>query len=723
MTLDQQLQSGLAHHQTGRLAEAEKIYRQILAQNPDHADALHLLGVLIGQAGRLDLAEDYFRRAIRIRPDFAYAHNNLGNALKARGQVNEAIACFRHAISLKPDLAEAHNNLGNALQQIGRIAEAIAANRRALQIRPDYAEGHCNLGNALRADGQIEEAIAAYRLALRLKPDLAEIHSNLGNILSETGQLNEAVGFHQQAIRLRPDLAEAHSNYGNALAAMERREEALAAFAQAIRLNPRNAKAYCNLANTLKKVQQNDQAIATFQKALEIDPELVEARVNLASALKNAGRFDDAIAELREVIRRKPRYAVAASDLILVLLYHPDYTAEMIRDELRRWNEQCCVPFRKLIQPHANDRDPDRRLRIGYVSPDFREHVVGRNVLPLFREHDHDRFEIFCYSNVGHEDALTERFRGHADHWRRITGHPDAHAVDLIRKDRIDILVDLSLHTGGNRLPIFAHKPAPVQATFAGYPGSTGLETIDYRLTDPYLDPVGSSDQQYCETSIRLPHSFWCFDPLSVNLPVNPLPAQNLGDVTFGCLNNFFKVNPGVLRLWARVLRSVDRSRLIILCPEGSHRQSLMDLMQREGISADRIDLISRCARPKYFELYHRIDLGLDTIPYNGHTTSLDSYWMGVPVVTLVGKTVVGRAGLSQLTNLGLTELIAETPEQYVEIAVGVARDLPRLAELRRTLRDRMRTSPLMDAARFTRDIENAYRQMWRNWCSSNRSR
>jgi predicted O-linked N-acetylglucosamine transferase (SPINDLY family) len=258
-----------------------------------------------------------------------------------------------------------------------------------------------------------------------------------------------------------------------------------------------------------------------------------------------------------------------------------------------------------------------------------------------------------------------------------------------------------------------------VQATFAGYPGSTGLDTIDYRLTDPYLDPPGLNDHLYSETSIRLPDSFWCYDPPVTELAVTSLPAQTNGYVTFGCLNNFCKVNEPVLQLWAQVLKTIPRSRFMMLCPEGSHRQPLLDLLQREEISPDRIELVAGRPRLQYLEFYHRIDVGLDTFPYNGHTTSLDSFWMGVPVVTLVGQTVVGRAGLSQLTNLGLPELIAQTPEQYVQIAAALAGDLTRLAELRRTLRARMQASPLMDAPRFARNIEAAYRQMWRNWCAT----
>jgi predicted O-linked N-acetylglucosamine transferase (SPINDLY family) len=287
--------------------------------------------------------------------------------------------------------------------------------------------------------------------------------------------------------------------------------------------------------------------------------------------------------------------------------------------------------------------------------------------------------------------------------------------TDCVREDRIDILVDLTLHMAHNRLLLFARKPAPVQVTWLGYPGTTGLETMDYRLTDPYLDPPDQTEQFYSERSIRLPHTFWCYQPHMLegeDLPeVNPLPALTAGAVTFGCLNNFCKVNPSLLELWGKVLQAVPGSRLLLLAPSGSRRQWVKKIL------GDRVDFVDHCPRQAYLDLYHRIDLGLDTLPYNGHTTSLDSLWMGVPVVTSIGKTVVGRAGWSQLSNLGLPELAAKTEEEFVSITAGLAKDLPRLAELRKTLRPRMTASPLMDAERFARDIESAYRQMWQEWC------
>jgi predicted O-linked N-acetylglucosamine transferase (SPINDLY family) len=293
----------------------------------------------------------------------------------------------------------------------------------------------------------------------------------------------------------------------------------------------------------------------------------------------------------------------------------------------------------------------------------------------------------------------------------------DDQVAEQIRNDRIDILVDLTLHMAQNRLLVFARKPAPVQITFAGYPGTTGLTTIDYRLTDPYLDPPNTPANAYSEESIRLQHSFWCFDPLETDLTVNTLPALTNGYVTFGCLNNFCKVNPTVLTLWSQVLQAVPESRMIILSGEGSQRELTMRFFAAEGILPERVRFIGHQPRQRYLQTYQSIDIGLDTLPYNGHATSLDSYWMGVPVVTLLGDTVVGRAGYSQLQNLGLPELIASRPEEYVSIAQALAKDLPQLGNLRDTLRDRMQASPLMNACEFTQSIESAYREMWQRWC------
>ena len=682
-TISEALAMAVEHHRAGRSQAAEKTCRQILQVEPQHADAWHLLGLIALQVGNHLAAVDSINRALKTNPAAPEYHCNLGNVLQAQGQLDQAVVCYRQALALKPGFAEAHNNLGNALKGQDKLDEAVVCYRQALALKPGFVDANNNLGIALKDQGKLDEAVVCYRQALALKPGFAEAHNNLGNALKDQRKLEEAVACYRQAIALKPGYAAAYNNLGITLHVQGKLEEAVACYRQALALKPEYTAAYSNLGNVFKDQGALSEALSCYHRALEIEPKFVQAH----------------------------------SALVYLLYFCPEYDASKIYETHRLWNQQHALPLATHIRPHSNDRAPDRRLRVGYVSPDFRGHVVGYNLLPLFREHDHLQFEIYGYANVPCEDAITKRFQGYADAWRNVAGLNDEQLAQLIVQDRIDILVDLTLHMANNRLLVFARKPAPVQVTFAGYPGTTGLTTMDYRLTDRYLDPPGCPDLDYSEESIRLPNSFWCYDPLTNEPAVNALPALEQGYVTFGCLNNFCKVNTPVLKLWAQILQALEHSRLILLAKEGSHRQEMLRQLEQEGITSDRITFVAQQPRHQYLELYHQIDMGLDTFPYNGHTTSLDSFWMGVPVVTLVGQTVVGRAGLSQLTNLGLPELIAETPEDFVRIAIELSRDLSRLNKLRATLRERMQNSPLMDALRFARNIEAAYRSMWYRWC------
>ncbi len=456
-----------------------------------------------------------------------------------------------------------------------------------------------------------------------------------------------------------------------------------------------------------------DEAVACYRQALRWDSSYAEAHNNLGNALKDLGALDETVASFRRAMELAPDVPTAHSNLLYTLVFCPGLDAQAILEEHRHWSRRFAEPLSRLIQPHLNDCSSHRRLRIGYVSPDFRDHAQSFFMVPLLSAHDHENFEIYCYADVARPDEITARLHSLADVWRSIAGLSDEQVAGLIRQDGIDILVDLTMHMAGNRLLVFARKPAPVQVTWLAYPGTTGLSTIDYRLTDPYIDPPGLHDHNYSEESIRLPDAFWCYDPLAGEPAVSALPAVENGHITFGCLNNFCKVNDSVLKLWAQVLTAVDGSRLLLLAPQGSVRRRALDLLEREGVSPDRVSFVARQPRPQYLELFHRIDIGLDTFPYNGHTTSLDGFWQGVPVVTLVGDTPVARAGLSLLINLGLPELVAETRDQFVSIAVALAGDLPRLSTLRATLRDRLQASPLSDAPRFARMVEAAYREMW----------
>jgi predicted O-linked N-acetylglucosamine transferase (SPINDLY family) len=659
--IQEMLDSALALHQKGDMDQAELLYRLVLQANPNHPVALHLLGVLAGQLGRDEISITYISHALRIKPDYADAHSNLGFAFMKQGNLDKAAASFQDALRVKPDFAEVHHNLGLVWRKQGKHGQALASFRQAVRFRPNFYDAWSIMGDACWEMGDVTQSLASLRQALSLRPNVAALHNKVGILLKEQGNLDEAIFHVREALRLQPNFVEGYNN--------------------------------------------------------------------LASLFKEQSRLDEAIAVFRAGCRIKPDAAYMHSNLLYDLSFHPTYDAKAIFEEAWRWNQQHAEPLRRFIVPHTNDRNPDRRLRIGYVSADFRAHCQALFTIPLLANHDHRQFEIVCYADVPRPDPLTERLHGYADVWRSTVGLNDQQIADMIRADRIDILVDLSMHMANNRLLVFARKPAPVQVSWLAYPGTTGLSAIDYRLTDPYLDPPGLDDAFYSETSVRLPDTFWCYDPLCDPTPrgevhrtprvplVNDLPAAaGNAPFTFGCLNNFCKVNDGGLTLWASVLRAVPGSRLLLLAPTGTTRDGVLDKFRRLQIAPERVEFVPWLPRPEYLKLHHRIDLNLDPIPYNGHTTSLDGFWMGVPTVTLVGKTVVGRAGWSQLSNLELPELAGRTPEQYVQIAVEWAGDLTRLRKLRATLRQRMEASPLMNGKLFAHNMENAFRQMWRRF-------
>jgi predicted O-linked N-acetylglucosamine transferase (SPINDLY family) len=670
------------------------------------------------QAGRCELAIDCLRTALHLNPNIPQAHSNLGITLAEQGRLEEAVASFRQAVQYQPDFAAGHSNLGNALRQMGRLEEAAVSLREALRLRPDFAEAHNNLGTTLQELGRLGEAEASLQQALRLRPDFIDASYNLGMVLAKQGRLDDALEQCHQTLRQKPDHAEAHLNLGNVLREQGRLDLALAACLEALRIKPDYAEAHNNLGIVLQAQGKLAEAIASYERALECRPAFAEAQQNLGNCLKEVGRLDDALVAFRAARSLQPGAARIHSGLVLALNYHPGYDARAIYEECVRWNQEHAEPLAKLIRPHFNDPDPARRLRIGYVSPDFREHSCSAFTIPLLSKHDHTFFEIFCYADVSRPDAITDRLRGHADVWRSTWALSDDELADLVRGDGIDILVDLAMHTGNNRLLVFARKPAPVQVTWLAYPGTTGLDAIDYRLTDPYLDPPGLFDAFYAEKSIRLPDTFWCYDTLTEQPTVNSLPALESGIVTFSCLNNFCKVNEGCLALWADVLREVPWSRLLLFAPRGQAREQALVRLGQQGITEKRIEFVDRLGRQQYLRLYRRIDIALDPFPCNGGTTTFDACSMGIPTITLVGKTVVGRAGWSVLCNLGLEELAAQRPEEYMSLAVRWANDLANLRELRGTLRQRMQQSPLMDSQRFARHVEKAYRQMWHCWCS-----
>lgn len=538
-----------------------------------------------------------------------------------------------------------------------------------------------------------------------------------GQRLAESGCWREALPVLRAAVAAAPREAMRHCLLGRVLRHLGETEAALAALAIAVRLAPDDASVLLQLARAQAQAGGVVAAAKSLRRAVEMAPDLAAAHDALAKTLFDAGRLDEALAALRARVAAGQASALGHDLWLFLLHFHPETTTAVLRDAHAEWNARWAAPLRGKIEPHDNEPAPERRLRIGYVSADWREHPVAHAVLPLLARHDRAQGEIFAYSNAPQADAVTERCRSAVDVWREVARCTDDELAARVRADRIDILVDLSLHTTGHRLLVFARKPAPVQVTWAGHPGSTGLEAIDYRFTDRFLDPPERDDGLYAEKSVRLPDSFWCYDPFEEGPPVAPLPAREAGVVTFGCLNKCAKINAGTVALWARVLRAVPRSRMIVRATNDASRARLAAWFEAEAIDRTRIEFVGWQARPAYLALHGRIDVALDPTPYGGHMTLLDGLWMGVPTIALPGETAVSRAGLSLLANAGLSEWVAATPEDFVRLAVERTEDRAGLAALRAALRPRLRESPLMDAARFARGVEAAYRAMWRTWC------
>ncbi|MGA2258229.1 MAG: tetratricopeptide repeat protein [Thermoguttaceae bacterium] len=774
-TIPEALAIAIQHHQGGRLQAAEQIYRQILAVEPNHADVIHLLGVLAHQVGNPDEAVACYCRALELKPDYAEAHNNLGVALKEQGKMAEAVACWRQAVKLKPDYVETHYNLGNVLKEQGRLDEAIACYRQALtlkpdfveihinlgialkeqgkldeaitrcrgalELKPDYADAHCNLGVALKEQGKLGEAIACWRRALELKPDFAVAHNNLGVAFKEQRKLDEAVACYRRALELKPGYAEAHNNLGVAYKELGKLEEALACCRRALELKPGYAEAHnnlgvtckelgrldeavacCrralelkpdfavahnNLGNALKDQGKLDETVACYRRALELKPDYAEAHNNLGNALKDQGKLDEAVACYRRALELKPDYAEAHSNLLFALQYCTGVTPAALAEAHAEYDRRHAAPLCGAVTQYENVRDRRGWLRLGFVSPDLGRHPVGYflvRVLETLRQTPH---ETICYSDRILKDDLTHRLRAAATQWRDVIGMSNQRLAEQIRADRIDILFDLAGHTAHNRLLVFARKPAAIQVTWAGYVGTTGLKGMDYLLADRYEVPPGA-ERHYQERVLRMPDGYVCYDPPVYAPQVAALPALNRGQVTFGCFNNPAKITPQAIEVWARILRRLPKARLVLKFKgwnDSGVARRFIEMFATQAIDPARLELLGFSPHVELLAEYNRIDLALDPFPYCGGLTTCEALWMGVPVVTCPGETFASRHSLSHLSSVGLTETIGCDLDDYVELAVSTAGDLPRLAALRAGLRQRVAASPLCDGKRFATNL------------------
>jgi protein O-GlcNAc transferase len=651
-------------------------------------------------------------------PSFMSPQLKLALQHHRAGRLQQAEALYKKM----PHNPEALNLLSVIAAAMGKNDAVVELLTKAIRIHPDNAEYHCNIGLAYDALHQIEAAVAHYRKALALNPGFALVYNNLGNTLKTQGKLDEAVASYQKALALQPDFALPYNNLGLVFSEQGQSDKAITCYRTALALQPAYAEAHNNLGAVFKEQNRLDDAIACYQAALALQPDFAEAYSNLGTAFKDQGKLDEAITCFRHALAINPAFVQVHSNLLLTLQYSGNQIPEHMFEEHVRFAQQFETPLLPYRQAHDNTPDPAKRLKIGYVSPDFRQHAVAYFMEPILTGHDKTQFDVFCYYSHAQHDDVTERLMASVPHWINCNGWPDERLAEQIRNDGIDILIDLAGHTAYHRLLTFARKPAPVQVTYLGYPATTGLSTMDYRLTDIHTEPPGMTEQFSVEQLWRLPETFCCYragdnSPAVIDHP----PFEDNGYVTFGCFNNFTKVTDQVIALWARVLNNVPLSRLMLEIrglEDAAFHHAVQLRFERLGIPAERLILIPR-KKENQFVLYNRIDLALDPFPCVGGTTSLDSLWMGVPFVTLAGRWFGARIGVTVLANAGLHELIATTEEEYLALAVALACDTDRLKTIRSGLRDRIKNSPLMDASRFTGHLEQAYRGMWQRWCST----
>ena len=607
-----------------------------------------------------------------------------GQAAYEGDDFDAAERLFRAAVAADPRSADAHMNLGNALNAKGRVVVAIESYERAVALDPEHASAHYNLGLALLDSGDIERVVRLFRTAVRLRDAFPQAWLGLGLAQEARGDFDAAIGSYGEALRVKPTYAEAHSNLG-------------LLYKQRGRLG---------------------EAGESYDRALAIAPDDADIRLGLASLFQEQGEIDAAISAYQQALRLAPDHREGHGSMLFTLNYHPDMRAEDIFAAYRHYDERFGLPLRQAWRPLDNDRNAHRRLRVGYVSADFNHHPVRHFLEPLLAHHDKSLVEVCIYAELARDDAVTARYRRYADEWLQTSGVSDEALAERIRDDRIDILVDLAGHTAHNRLGLFARKPCPVSVSWLGYGYTTGLSAVDYYLTDATCVPA-SGDALFAEQPWRIATPGYVYRPAEGMGEGGPLPAARRRYVTFGTLTRSVRINHRSIRVWSEILRRVEGARLVIDSRnylDADMRLTLTEKFVAHGIEPARLEL---GAHTPPWDVLRGMDIGLDCFPHNSGTTLFESLYMGVPFITLAGRPSVGRLGSSILHGIGHLEWIAHSEDEYIELAVKLASDLPRLARIRAGLRSEMEASPLRDEAGFARKVEAAYREMFSIWATA----
>lgn len=667
--------------------------------------------------GQYGESADRFNLALQMRPDDAGLYVGLGTVLHKLGRFTEAMSAFTRALDIDPDLPAAHDNLGVVLRRLNRCSEALAHHRRALALDPDYARAHANYGLALEEGGDTNRAEKAFREAVRLDPDNTAAYCGLGRLLHARAEHEEAEAAFHRALSLEPERLTAVTGLAGVLSAAGRHRQALRRYRQAVRLAPHKVDVHIALANGLSAAARDHEALSLYRRLERAGVSGPAILAGKAAALSKLGRYRPADRLYRQALAANPGSAGLRSAYFFTLHASAIKSDRATLRELRKWEPHHGAPAAARWSRHRRDPDPERPLRVGYISPDFRMHVVRQFFEPVMRVHDTERFEFYCYAEVSRPDFATRTLQAFADRWYGIFGVADADVAERIDSDGIDILVDLAGHTTNHRLGVMAYRPAPVQATYLGYFGSTGLSTMDYWITDEVLHPPDTSEPA-TETIVRLPRCSFCYG-VPAHAPVRPDRADDARPVTFGCFNNVSKVSLDVVDAWAEILRQVDDSRLVLKDRRftfGPVRRTWRRRFERRGVPAGRLELLPDTPHPQYMRTYNDIDIALDPFPRTGGTTTCDALWMGVPVVTLVGRRYVERLSATKLTAVGACELMTDSVAGYIQKALDLAADPETRRRYHATLRRRMSDSPLCDPVSLARALEATYRALWRQY-------
>lgn len=751
------LNLGHALRRTGQEAEAEALYREATQRPDTAAGAWYNLGNLLAARPDFDAAETAFHEAIKLQPEMAPAHYQLGCVLRDSGRAAGAADAFRDSVRCDPDLTAGHMNLGNCLRAAGDYTGALSAHRAALALAPDSWEIHYNLARTLEeaADPTAEDHLD---LALDAAPQPAVIHHGFAEACATRGEFHRALEHYQSAYALEPQRLRARIGIGHALMRLQQKDRALQEFAEVadsigtdiqllselatiewslklreepiailrrvVQLAPTNASALVNLARALSSVWEISECTELCTRALAIDPDNKSALLLKGYALVEMGQVEEGITVF-ELCDQTSEKAAPNASLAFSSLYSDTRSVEAVAD-LHRAEGRYWESAKRPADSYQNSQLPDRKLRIGYLSPDFKgNHPVAIFLKPVLRHHDRSAVEVFGYSSPDYIDETTQGIAELVDHWHDITGWSDDRLTQKIETDGIDILVDLSGLTAKTRIGALRHRPAPLQVCYIGYPHSTGLPFIDYLVGDEIVTPSGG-EHLLSERALRMNDCVFCYAPDDPAWPaIEPDIAAARDHVVFGSCNHVPKLTETTVELWSRILARVPDSRLRLKAApfaDASIRQRYVDLFAAQGVAAARLDLNGPSEYPELMAAYRHIDIGLDPIPYNGGTTTYQALWMGVPVITLVGSNFCSRMGASILSNLGLDGLIAETPEAYVDKAVQLAADAGRRAHLRTALRQTIQSARSCDPVYFTADLEAKYRMIWRDWCAQSKA-